>query len=380
MHACTHSWNPASGWSTTPGPDCASAQLVLSFGPVDAPAPAWFSAIAAHCPQAQHVYVSGGGQIHGETLSDEQTVVSFLTFAHTAVHPIALEGVTKESSAALGDALGHQLAAIADLRHVLVFAEGLSFNAAAFLETLNPLLPTGVRISGGLASNGIALTQSVVGLNGPPKPGRLVAIGLSGAALHVGTGSVGGWDHFGPERVVTRASVAAVHELDGERALDVYRRYLGALAAELPGSALLFPLAVRRGPDTAVAVRTILGIDEESGTLFFAGDIPEGSLVRLMRTTTDKLVDGAGEAAALARPHGADPRSTFTLCVSCIGRRAVMRSRVEEELEEVAHISGSSTVVGFYSNGEIAPPLDGRDHARAVLHNQTMTVTTFGEH
>jgi hypothetical protein len=56
-----------------------------------------------------------------------------------------------------------------------------------------------------------------------------------------------------------------------------------------------------------------------------------------------------------------------------------MRSRVEEELEEVQRESGSSVVVGFYSNGEIAPPSDGRDFEDAVLHNQTMTVTTITE-
>ena len=52
---------------------------------------------------------------------------------------------------------------------------------------------------------------------------------------------------------------------------------------------------------------------------------------------------------------------------------------VEEEIEEVVRLSGSSTVIGFYSNGEIAPPTDGREFAAAVLHNQTMTVTTISE-
>jgi hypothetical protein len=56
-----------------------------------------------------------------------------------------------------------------------------------------------------------------------------------------------------------------------------------------------------------------------------------------------------------------------------------MRSRVEEELDEVVLATGGAPVVGFYSNGEIAPPSDGRTFAKAVLHNQTMTVTTIGE-
>lgn len=352
---------------------------MLSFGPVDAPDPAWFDTLAAHCPTAQHVYVSGGGQIVDGLVQDAPTVVAFLTFERgTTVHPVVLDGVSIETSAALGHELGARLGTMAQLRHILLFAEGITFNAAAFLETLNTHIAADVRISGGLASNGTALTRSVVGLNAPPMERRLVAIGLAGDHVDIGTGSVGGWDLFGPERVVSSAGIAAVHELDGERALDVYKRYLGDFAKELPGAALLFPLAVRTAPDAPIAVRTILGIDEATGTLKFAGDIPVGSRVRLMRTTSNKLLDGAARAAEIAK-HDGDQGDSLALCISCIGRRAVLRTRVDEEIDEVARESGSSIVVGFYSNGEIAPPSDGREFAHAVLHNQTMTVTTIRE-
>jgi hypothetical protein len=373
-------WTSDAGWSAPLGFDEAGAHLVLSFGPELAPGPAWFDDVARHCPGAQHVYVSGGGQIVDAIVEDDTVVVTFLAFDRATVHPVMLEGATVESSHEIGAALGAQLRDIPGLRHALIFAEGITFNGAAFLDGLNPLLPPGVRVSGGMASNGTALTRSVIGLNAPPAPGRVVAVGLAGDSLVVGTGSVGGWDFFGPERVVTRSEITVLHELDGERALDVYKRYLGHFADELPGSALLFPLAVRATRDGPVAVRTCLSVDEAEGTLRFAGDIPHGAIVRLMRTTPDKLVDGAGRAAELARPQGGEPaRASLTLCVSCIGRRAVMRSRVEEELEEVVRESRSTVVVGFYSNGEIAPPSDGRDFAQAVLHNQTMTVTTISE-
>ena len=380
MDIATWRWTPSAGWSApVAGPVAANAQLVLSFGPATAPPPSWFDALRAAAPRARHVYCSGGGQIAEATVDDEVVVVTAVHFASTTVHPVLLEGVTTAGSAACGHALGEQLRDLAGLRHVLLFAEGLSFNAAAFLEALNAELPAGVGVSGGLASNGLALSACAVGLDAPPAQGQLVAVGLAGEQLAVGTGSVGGWDFFGPERTVTRAGVAEVFELDGEPALDVYKRFLGDFAAELPGSALLFPLAVRTIPDGPVAVRTILSIDEGSGSMRFAGDIPHGSTVRLMRTTTDRLIDGAGAAAALARQGVETGAPVLALCVSCIGRRAVMRSRVEEELEEVAHALAEATVVGFYSNGEVAPPSDGREHQRAVLHNQTMTVTAFTE-
>ncbi len=373
-------WTPAAGWSVAlPAAPDTSVQLVLSFGPVEPPDSAWFATIAEQFPAAQHLYASGGGQIAQGAVDDGQTVVTTVSFDHATVRPVMRDGVEVGNSRAIGADIGAELATISGLRHVLIFAEGISMNAAGFLDGLNPALPPGVKVTGGLASNGILLTRSVIGLNDTPTTGRVVALGLVGESLVIGTGSVGGWDLFGPDRIVTRSTVAEVYELDGERALDVYSRYLGEFAKELPGSGLLFPLAVRSYKDGPVSVRTLLGINEAEGSMRFAGDIPTGSIVRLMRTTTDKLIDGAAQAAELAHEGLAEGSSALTLCISCIGRRAVMRSRVEEEIEEVVRLSGSSTVVGFYSNGEIAPPTDGREFAAAVLHNQTMTVTTISE-
>jgi hypothetical protein len=324
------------------------------------------------------VNVSGGGQINNARLDDQQVVVTTVAFRDATVHAIVRDGATVAASGALGAEMGTAMATVPGLRHVLLFAEGLTFNAVAFLESLNASLPASVRVSGGLASNGLALSRTVLGLNAEPAPGRVIAIGLAGESLVIGTGSDGGWSAFGPERVVTAAGQAVVQEIDGEPALEVYKRYLGTYTAELPGSALLFPLAVRATTDSPVAVRTILGVDEATGAMQFAGDIPLGSTVQLMHTTTDQLVEGAARAARMASADGdVDPQ--LTLCVSCIGRRAVMRSRVEEELEEVVHASRGAAVVGLYSNGEVAPPADGREHARSVLHNQTMTITTIGE-
>ena len=168
-----------------------------------------------------------------------------------------------------------------------------------------------------------------------------------------------------------------VYELDGERALDTYRRYLGKLADELPGSALLFPLAISSSDGGVMVVRTIHGIHDDIGSLRFAGDVPQGSRVRLMHATNEGLLDGALQAARDARAALGDVAPGAVICISCVGRRAVLRSRIGEEIDEVGLLAEGATVSGFYSNGEIAPPDAGRPGA--VFHNQTMTVTAIGE-
>jgi len=105
------------------------------------------------------------------------------------------------------------------------------------------------------AGDGPRFGTTYVGLNSAPRPGRIAAVGFYGDAIQVGHGSAGGWDVFGPKRRITRSKGNVLYELDGEPALDLYKRYLGEDAKGLPGSALLFPLKVfpSANPDEATA-------------------------------------------------------------------------------------------------------------------------------
>jgi hypothetical protein len=124
-------------------------------------------------------------------------------------------------------------------------------------------------------------------------------------------------------------------------------------------------------------VRTILGVDEVARTLTFAGDIPSGYRARLMRANTERLVDGAFEAARTSMAGMQGESAQLALLISCVGRKLVLKQRTEEEVEAVQEVVGrEATLSGFYSYGEIAPFVPG---ARAEMHNQTMTVTTLAE-
>ena len=70
-------------------------------------------------------------------------------------------------------------------------------------------------------------------------------------------------------------------------------------------------------------------------------------------------------------------RPDLAVLISCVGRKLVLRQRVEEEVEAAKDILGvQATLTGFYSYGEISPHTPS---ARCELHNQTMTMTTFAE-
>jgi hypothetical protein len=133
---------------------------------------------------------------------------------------------------------------------------------------------------------------------------------------------------------------------------------------------------VRVKPDETALVRTILAVDERLQSMTFAGDIPEGALARLTKCHVDRLIDGAVDAARASYPAGS-AAPELAILISCVGRKLVLKQRVEDEVEGVRSILGEQiAMTGFYSYGEIAPFALGE---RSELHNQTMTITTFAE-
>jgi hypothetical protein len=350
--------------------------LVLAFGPeACAERPGGLRALAEAFPRAKLAGCSTAGEILGRAISDDSLVVAVCRFEGTRLRSAGAPLGSVADSAAAGREIAATLAA-SDLRAVLVLSDGITVNGSDLLRGLGGALPPWVTVTGGLAGDGSRFQRTWTLRRGVPEAGWVSAVGFYGQHLRVGHGAHGGWETFGPERRVTRAQGNVVHEIDGEPALELYRRYLGELAAELPGSALLFPLHVRTLPGGDPVVRTMLTIDEASRAMTFAGDVPQGSVVQLMRGSCERLVEGARQAALRVASRAAAGSAGLTIAISCVGRRLVMRERAEEEVEAVrALLPAPSELIGFYSYGEISPAGDGG----GALHNQTMTLTRLSE-
>jgi hypothetical protein len=151
---------------------------------------------------------------------------------------------------------------------------------------------------------------------------------------------------------------------------------LGKYAEELPSSALLFPLSIKLSDSQDPIVRTILSIDNENESITFAGDIPEGSKIRFMKANFDKLIDAAADAANSCLEI-TESKPKLAILISCVGRKLIMPTRIDEEIEAISEIFGTKTLLsGFYSYGEISPL---SPFANCELQNQTMTITGINE-
>ncbi len=352
-------------------------QVVVVFGPVEQFARSDLTAVlSAAFPGAALAGCSTAGEITGGGVHEKACVVTALRFDHTEVKVVFAELASLADSQAAGERLGAALAG-PGLAAVLLFSKGLDVNGSALIDGVVSQIGAGIPVSGGLAGDNGAFKQTFVLSSDGVSDHGAVAIGLYGDRVVIGHGSYGGWEPFGPARKVTRAEGNILFELDGEPALNIYKRYLGDYASQLPASGLLFPFEMLGEDHSALGlIRTILGVDEQAGSLTLAGAIDPDGYLRLMHASTDALVDGAETAARNAAAKQCEGPA-FALLVSCVGRKLVMGDQVDEEVEAVAELLGHDhTLAGFYSYGEINP-MQGTLECR--LHNQTMTVAVIAE-
>lgn len=373
MDITQRQWTPANGWTVLPaGAD--AAQLVLVFGSTARLDVDRYDELRAVYPEALLVGCSTAGEIAGTSVSDDSLVVTAVRFAHSQVRLASARVEGSGDDRRIGATLAAQLLG-PGLVHVFVLSDGLHVNGTELAAGLQDGLPPGVAVTGGLSGDGARFARTLVVADAPPAERVVAAIGFYGERLRVGYGSLGGWDPFGPDRLITRSVGNILYELDGQPALELYKRYLGEHAAGLPASGLLFPLALRGADDTDTGlVRTILAVDEADGSMTFAGDVPQGTHARLMKANFDRLIEGAAGAAQASRLTAG---AGLAVLISCVGRKLVLGQRIEEEIEGVRRVLGDGVALtGFYSYGEISPYAPT---ARCELHNQTMTITSFAE-
>jgi len=369
-------WKTDSGWEPSgPSDNGISPQLILAFWSVETESVTEpLSDLKASYPNASIMGCSTSGEIIGVEVHDGTFSATLVEFESATVKGAKVRVADHADSMQVGAKLAESLP-FSGLRHVLVLSDGLQVNGSDLAKGLINTLPDTVSITGGLAGDGDRFQSTAVVLGDVPEEGVVAAVGLYGDSLHIGYGSKGGWDAFGPERLITHSEGNVLYEMDGESALKIYESYLGKHAEELPAAGLLFPLSIRKEGSGRSLVRTILAIDRDKQTMTFAGDVPQGAYAQFMMANFDRLVDGAIDAAEAARIGESKPG--LALLISCVGRKLILKQMVEDEVEGVQDVVGEQAVLtGFYSYGELAPFEKG---GPCDLHNQTMTITTIDE-
>lgn len=367
----------ASGkWNSIDQNNIPDANLILIFGsrPDLLESADYLEQLKELFPKAQIVSCSTSGNIMRDRLTDNSITASVIEMETTPVKTYEYD--IKGLNAYI---LGAKIAASIQqegLNSLLVLLDAGTINGGYLMDGFNSVYEGKVPIFGGFAGDDVRFEKQVVGLNTMPASNKVVIVAFYGPHLKISHGSKGGWEVFGPERIVTKSEAQKVYEIDGKKVLSLYKEYLGDKAKELPGSALLFPICIKDKETGELVVRGIQRLNEEDQSINFFSNVPVGSIVQLMRASFDKLIDGAGESASESLREGMI-NPDFALLISCVGRRLVLGPKTEDEIYETIKILGQEAkIAGFYSYGELSPTVGDKS---CKLHNQTMTITTFKE-
>ena len=330
--------------------------------------------IAQQFPLSQIIGCSTAGEIYQNRLCHYRFVMQIIQFEKSTIKLVVQKITQTNDSKKVGEELAKKLYN-PELKAIFILSDGLHVNGSQLTKGLSSQLSNDVIVTGGLAGDDDRFEKTWIIVNSEPKEQYISGVGFYGKSLYYGYGSEGGWNKLGPKREVTSSVDNVLYTLDSQPALTLYKRYLGERAEGLPNTGLLFPLAVYIGDE--IKVRTILSVDEEQQSITFAGDIPQGYSVSLMKANFNQLINGASNSAKSIKIKESKVSPLTSIAISCIGRRLVLGQRVEEEIEAVLdNLPEHILQIGYYSYGEISPLSSGK----CDLHNQTMTLTIIGEY
>jgi hypothetical protein len=243
------------------------------------------------------------------------------------------------------------------------------------MQGVNSNINREIPVFGGMAGDGTRFQQTMVGLNEDPSPGKVVIIAFYGDALEVKSNYDTGWTRLGLEFKITKSQKNELIELNHKSAYDTLYEFLEpANQDEFAKTTLYYPFLLDE-EGVGTVIRTPILVDHEKKTLTYAGNMPEGSTVKLMSSGTMQLLDSTLEVAKSCSDQHFD--NSFVFAISCVGRRVVLDDMAGEEFTEIQSVFGKKdNYFGFYSYGEFSR---GGFENNCKLHNQTLTLAVLSE-
>ncbi|MEW6348586.1 MAG: FIST N-terminal domain-containing protein [Thermodesulfobacteriota bacterium] len=315
------------------------------------------------------------GEISGSGYSTGSAVLAGIATDKIDFHVTSVTGVGANSEEA-GRKLAERLPST--VTYAQVFSDGLTGNGCAILRGIASVLGPETPVAGGTAGDSGRFQRTWQFVGDRVESDAAVAIGFSGD-FQVGTGVRSGWSPLGVAKKATRASGNILFELNHQPALEVYERFLGKHADKLPEVGVEYPLglvdeAAQTGEE--FLLRATMSVNRDDGSIAFAGEIPEGAMVRLTCGDYHCILEAAKEAARMALADLADVEPVMAFFFTCMARKIVLGRRTREEVAILKQVFGPRLpIIGFYTYGEYCRVRRG---GPSLLHNETATISVIG--
>jgi hypothetical protein len=174
-----------------------------------------------------------------------------------------------------------------------------------------------------------------------------------------------GWEVLEGPYLVTKSNGNIIETLNYSPAFDVYKEHteknsgLSFSECDFFEISKTYPLGIEN-LEGEILVRDPIVLEEKS--LVCVGEVPENSVVYLLKGTPESLISAAGDAAKIAYGSAefVDNEDLSVMLFDCIGRSLFLESYFEKELKSIAeNLGGYSGVFGALTLGEIGNSVNG---------------------
>lgn len=343
------------------------ADFCLVFSGAGYEPAALLAGVREGAPGARLSGCSAEGVIAGAESDESLRSVAVLavTSDHFTFEPLLVREYASDPAGA-GRALAQIVRerAADDALGLLVFPDGLLGNCSEFLRTLDAGRPADMPVVGGAAGDGLTFEQTQQYVDGEWASGAVAAVLVRGrgrfeVAVSHGCAAIG------LERRLTEVDGAWVRQIDDLPAWHVFRQYLDGDAETLNTEGAIHlsvgePLPVGATQDyEAFIIRTPMGLDSESGSLYFpGGGLTPGGTIRLTRRDPERVRESARKCAQRIADRQPGRRPALVMQFDCAGRgRQMFGSRTAEHIvAPLQSVLGTDVSwIGFHTYGEIAP-------------------------
>jgi len=322
--------------------------------------------------------------IYEKNVEKHAIAVLLINFPETIYFGSAcINEVSLKSGVRSGEELGDKLLfGFKNIRKnlALVFSDGLKAQGSDLIHGLQERLGMSFPLAGASSSDNLAFKKTYQYYGSEAASDSACAV-LLGGKFNFGLGIKHGWKPLGKPRFATRASGNMLYEIDGKPAVNIYREYLSfdltRLKKDLRKISTLYPIGIFIPGEKEYLLRNTLAI-ENNEALLCQGNIPEGSMIRLMIGTKNFCLEAARAAAQEAKNSLAGKNINFVLVFDSVSRYILLGRRAKEELAIVKEYFKDVPVLGIYTYGEQASLQSVDYQGKAYFHNQSIIVLAAG--
>jgi hypothetical protein len=260
---------------------------------------------------------------------------------------------------------------------LFMFPDGFTCNVSELVNGAYDILGPGYQLAGGGSGDNLKFIKTYQFVEDDINSDALAAA-LVVSDVPTGIGAGHGYCPISRPLIITKAENKEIKEIDGRPAFEVYLEYFGEGTPKLTAEnfsqfGMKYPLGL---PDITGEYVIRDPLKTEEGSITCVAEVPENSVVRIMRGDNESVIQAAEAAAkrALGKLEGRKPAAA--LIFDCVSRLLLLGEDSQRELDTIRKVIGKNVpLAGFLTFGEIATSGGGPP----AFHNKNVVIWVLAE-